>query len=49
MPEETPIAKMNLTVDEFKGKELDPAITQASEEFLANNNFITTRSFMQFV
>lgn len=48
MPEEPPSVEMDLIAEEFKGKELDPIIKQASEEFLADNNFVTTGSFMQF-
>lgn len=46
MPEEPPSAEMNLIESEFKGKELDPTITQASDEFLADSNFVTTGAFM---
>lgn len=40
---------MHLTVGEFTGKELDPIIKQANEEFLADNSFVKIGSFMQFV
>lgn len=49
MPEEPSSAKMNLTADEFKGKELDLVVKQDNEEFLADSNFVTTGAFMQFV
>lgn len=42
-------AEMNITTNEFKGQELDPDIKQASEDFLADSNFVTSRDFMQFM
>lgn len=49
MSEEPASPKMDLTMEEFVGKELDPIIKQTNEEFLADNNFGKIGSFMQFI
>lgn len=49
MPEEPLAAEMNITISELKGQEWDPMIKQASEDFLADDKFITSKAFMQFV
>lgn len=46
MPEEPPNAKMDLTDGELKGQEMDLTIKQASEEFLADSNFVTSGAFI---
>lgn len=40
---------MDVTDGELQGKELDITVKKASEEFLADNNFVTSRAFMQFL
>lgn len=49
MPEQPLAAEMNITTNEFKGQEWDLDIKQASEDFLADNNFVTSGAFMRFV
>lgn len=49
MLEEPLAAKMNITTSEFKGQEWDPEIKRANEDFLADDKFITSEAFMQFV
>lgn len=48
IPKEPSSVEMNLTEDEFKGKQLNLVVKQASDEFLADSNFFTG-AFMQFV
>lgn len=49
MPEERIAAEMDITTTKLKGQEWDPEIKQASNAFLADNNFVTSEAFMQFV
>lgn len=49
MPEEPPNAEMDLTNGELKGQEMDLIVKRASEEFLADSNFVTSGAFIQFL
>ena len=37
-----------LTVADFRGRELDPILEQASQQFLSDDNFVKSRAFHQF-
>ena len=37
-----------LTVADFRGKELDPIFKQASQQFLSDDSFVKSRAFYQF-
>lgn len=39
---------MDLTVEEFEGKQMDPILKQATDSFLADDKFVKTRAFSQF-
>lgn len=39
---------MNITTNEFKDQEWDPEIKQASDDFLADKDFVTSGAFVQF-
>lgn len=45
---ETPIPSMELSVSDFKGKDLDPIIEQDSHKFLLDDSFVNFRAFFQF-
>ena len=47
-PQEPLMPTLDLTVADYKGRELDPVIEQASHEFLSDDNFLKSRSFYQF-
>lgn len=49
IPKEPIGAKMDLAVEEFVGRELDPVIKQASDELLADDSFVKIGAFLQFV
>lgn len=49
MPEEPIDAEMDITSTELKGQEWDPEIKKASNAFLADDNFVTSEAFMQFI
>jgi hypothetical protein len=36
-------------VENYKGRELDPVIEQASHHFLSDDSFVKSRAFHQFV
>lgn len=43
-----PMPSLELIVVDFKGRELDPVIEQASHQFFSDDNFINSRAFYQF-
>jgi hypothetical protein len=47
-PQEPPVPSFELTVADFRGRELDPILEQASQHFLSDDNFVKSRAFLQF-
>ncbi len=47
-PQEPPMPSLELTVADYKGRELDPMVEQASHEFLSDDSFVKSRFFYQF-
>ena len=47
-PQEPPMPSLELTVADYKGRELDPMVEQASHEFHSDDSFVKSRSFYQF-
>ena len=47
-PQEPPVPSFELTVADFRGRELDPILEQASQQFLFDDSFVKTRAFHQF-
>ena len=45
---EPPLPSLDLIVVDYRGKELDPILEQASHQFLADDNFVKSRAFQQF-
>lgn len=45
MPKELVGTKMDLTVEEFAGRELDPIIKQVNDEFLADSILVKIGAF----
>ena len=39
---------LDLIVADYRGRELDPVIEQASHEFLLDDHFVTSRAFYHF-
>ena len=39
---------LELTIADYRGKELDPMVEQARPEFLSDDNFIKSRAFYKF-
>ena len=46
--QEPPMPSLNLIVVDYKGRELDLVMEQASHEFLSDDNFVKSRAFYQF-
>ena len=46
--QEPPVPSFELTVVDFRGRELDPVLEQASQQFLYDDNFVKYRAFYQF-
>ena len=44
----SPIPSLDLIVVDYKGRELDPMIEQASHQFLLDDSFVKSRAFHQF-
>lgn len=40
---------MDLTIAEFEGKQIDPISKQSSDSFVADDEFLKTRAFIQFL
>ena len=47
-PQEPPVPSFELTVADFRGRELVPILEQASQQFLLDDNFVKSRAFFQF-
>jgi hypothetical protein len=47
-PQEPPVPSFKLTIVELRGKELDPVLKQASQQFLSDDIFVKSRAFHQF-
>ena len=48
-PQEPPAPSLDLTIADYQGKEIDPLVSQASEKFLNDDNFVKSRAFAQFL
>ena len=40
---------LDLTMADYRGKEIDPIISQAYDQFISDNNFVKTKAFKQFL
>ena len=49
VPQEPPIPSLDHIVSDYKGKEIDPIIVQASQKFIDDENFVKSRAFEQFL
>ena len=49
VPQEPPEPVLDLTVADYKGKEIDPIISQPYDQFISDNDFVKTRAFKQFL
>ena len=49
VPEEPPMPSFDLIISNYKGKEIDPIIAQASQKFIDDENFVKSRAFAQFL
>ena len=47
-PQEPPMPSLELTVIDYRGRELDPIIEQANHEFISDDKFVQSRAFYQF-
>ena len=43
--QEPPVPSFELTVADFRGRELDPILEQASQQFLSDDSFVKSRTF----
>ena len=48
-PQEPPEPILDLIVEDYRGKEIDPIIGQAYDQFINVNNFDKSRAFKQFL
>lgn len=39
---------LEINIVDYKGRELDPIVEQASHEFISDDNFVKSRAFYQF-
>lgn len=46
--EEPPMSLLALTIDDFKGKEIDPIVEKIARKFLVDEFFVKSRTFIQF-
>ena len=46
--QEPPPPSFDLTISDYRGKELDPVLEQASHQFLSDDSFVKSRVFHQF-
>ena len=49
VPQEPLEPVLDLTVANYNGKEIDPIISQAYDQFISDNDFVKTRAFKQFL
>lgn len=49
VPKEPPVPSFDLTSANYRGKEIDPIIAQASHKFIDDENFVKSRAFAQFL
>ena len=49
VPQEPPMPSLDLIVADYKGKEIDPIIAQASQKFIDDESFVKSRAFAQFL
>ena len=47
-PQEPPMPSLDLIMEDYKGRELDPVIDQDSHKFLLDDSFVKSRAFYQF-
>ncbi len=45
---ELPLPSLDLTIVDYRGRELDPILEQASHQFLTDDSFVKSRAFQQF-
>ena len=48
IPKSPPVQIFELIVVDFKGRELDPILEQASQKILSDDSFVKSRAFHQF-
>lgn len=49
VPQESPMPSLYLTVADYQGKEIDPIISQTSQKFIDDENFVKSRAFAHFL
>ena len=49
VPQEPLELVLDLTMADYKGKEIDPIISQAYDQFISDNDFVKSRAFKQFL
>ena len=47
-PQEPPMPSFELTIADYRGRDLDLVLEQASQQFLSNDSFVKSRTFSQF-
>ena len=47
-PQEPHVLDFELTIAYFRGRELDPILEQANQQFLSDDGFVKSRAFHQF-
>ena len=46
---EPPMPSFDLTISNYRGREIDPIIAQESQNFIDDENFVKSRAFVQFL
>ena len=49
VPQEPLEPVLDLTVADYRGKEIDPIISQAYDQFISDNDFVKTKAFKKFL
>ena len=49
VPQEPPEPVLDLTVADYRGKEIDPIISQAYDQFIFYNDFVKSKAFKKFL
>ena len=48
-PQEPPELVLELTMANYRGREIDPIIGQAYDQFISDNDFVKSKAFKQFL
>ena len=49
VPKDLPMSSFDLTIADYKGKEIDPIIGQVSQKFIDDESLVRSRAFAQFL